>query len=83
MIYWTMRLSGSKRKLQVQAALTVVIDVIKESVWFIIVYCFFPGGGVKFLQLSFVIVFGEEVTAFGFVREECEKNFENHCLMVF
>ena len=38
MINWTMRLSGSKRKLQVQAALTVVIDVIKEFVWFIIDY---------------------------------------------
>jgi len=33
---------------------------------------------VKFLQLSFVIFAGEELTEFGFVREECEKNFENH-----
>jgi len=30
------------------------------------------------LQLSFVIFAGEELTEFVFVREECEKNFENH-----
>ena len=30
---------------------------------------------MKFLQLSFVIVVGEELTVFGFVREECEENF--------
>jgi len=47
--------------------------------WFIIVYCFFTVGSVKLLQLSYVIFFGEELTQFGFVREECEKNFENHC----
>jgi len=33
---------------------------------------------VKFSQKSFVIVVEEESTVFGFVREECEKNFENH-----
>jgi len=33
---------------------------------------------MKFLQLSFVVLVGEELTVFGFVREECEKNFENH-----
>jgi len=39
MIKRTMCLSGSNRSnLQVQAALTVVIDVIKEFVWFIIDY---------------------------------------------
>jgi len=27
----------------------------KESVWFIIVFCLFTVGSVKFLQLSFVI----------------------------
>jgi len=32
---------------------------------------------VKFLQLSFVIFVGKELTEFGFIREECEKNFEN------
>ena len=26
-----------------------------------------------------MILVGEELTVFGFVREECEKNFENHC----
>ena len=54
-------------------------DVMKESVWFIVVYCFFTVASMKFLQLSFVILVGEELTVFGFVREECEKNFENHC----
>jgi len=34
---------------------------------------------MKFLQLSFVIFVGVELTVFGFVGEECEKNFENHC----
>jgi len=48
----TMLLSGSNRSnLQVQAALTAVTDIIKESVWFIIVYCFFIVGSMKFLQL--------------------------------
>jgi len=26
-----------------------------------------------------VIFVGEELTVLGFVREECETNFENHC----
>jgi len=79
MIKKTMRLSGSNRSnLHVQAALTAVTDVMKESVWFTIAYCFFLVGSMKFLQLSFVIFVGEELTVFGFVREECEKNFENH-----
>jgi len=40
MIHRTMDLSGGNRSnLQVQAALTAVTDVIKKSVWFIIVYC--------------------------------------------
>jgi len=56
-----------------------VIDVREESVWFIIVYCIFTPGSMKFLQLSFVIFVGVELTVFGFVGEECEKNFENHC----
>jgi len=51
---------------------------MKDSVWFIIVYCFFTVGSVKYLRLSFVILLGEELTVFGFVREECEKNFKNH-----
>jgi len=42
------------------------------------VYCFPTVRKVKFLQLSFVIFVGEELTEFVFVREECEKNFENH-----
>jgi len=60
-----------------------VTDITKESVWFIIIYCFFTAGTVKFLQLSFVIFAGEELAEFGFVREECEKNFENHWLRQF
>jgi len=28
---------------------------------------------MEFLRLSFVILVGEELTVFGFVREECEK----------
>jgi len=64
--------------LHVQAALTALTDVMKDSVWFIIVYCFFTVGSVKYLRLSFVILLGEELTVFGFVREECEKNFKNH-----
>jgi len=35
-------------------------------------------GSMKLLQLSFMILVGEELTEFGFVREECENNFENH-----
>jgi len=73
-------LSGSNRSnCQVQTVLNAVTDITKESVWFIIIYCFFTVGTVKFLQLSFVIFVGEELAEFGFVREECEKNFENHC----
>jgi len=34
---------------------------------------------VTFLQISFVIITGEEFTEFVFVREEYEKNFENYC----
>ena len=89
MIKQTMHLSGSNRSnCQVQAALNAVTDITKESVWFIIIYCFFTVGTVKFLQLSFVIFVGEELAEFGFVREELaefgfvreefEKNFENH-----
>jgi len=37
------------------SCLTAVTDVIKESVWFLIVFCFFTVGSVKFLQVSFVI----------------------------
>jgi len=49
MINKTMRLSGSNRSsLHVQAALTAVTDVRKESVWFIIVYCFFTVGSINF-----------------------------------
>jgi len=44
-----------------------------------IIHCFFTVGSENFLQLSFVIFVGEEFTVFGFVREECEKNYENHC----
>jgi len=74
-----MHLSGSScNNLQVKASLNAVTDILKESVWFIIIYCFFTVGSVKFLQLSFVIFVGEELTEFGFVREECEKNLENH-----
>jgi len=79
-----MHLSGSNRSnCQVQAALNAVTDITKESVWFIIIYCFFTAGTVKFLQLSFVIFAGEELAELGFVREECEKNFENHWLRQF
>jgi len=55
-----------------------VTDFAKVSVWFIIVCCVYTVGNVKFLQLSFVMFVGEELTEFRFVREECEKNFENH-----
>ena len=81
MIKQTMHLSGSNRSnCQVQTVLNAVTDITKESVWFIIIYCFFTVGTVKFLQLSFVIFVEEEFAEFGFVREECEKNFENHCV---
>jgi len=43
-------LHGNICSTQGQAALTAATDVIKESVWFIIVYCFFAVSGVKFLQ---------------------------------
>ena len=67
-------LSGSySSNWHVPAALIAVTDVIKESVWFIIVHCFFTVGSVTILQLSFVSFVGEELTVFGFVREECEK----------
>ena len=76
-----MHLSGSNRSnCQAQAALNAVTNITKESVCFIIIYCFFTVGTVKFLQLSFVIFVEEEFAEFGFVREECEKNFENHCV---
>jgi len=79
-----MRLSGGNQSvLQVQATLTAVTDVIKEPVWFIIVYCFFAVCSVEFLQLLFVVFVGEELTVFRFARLECEKNFENHWFRQF
>jgi len=63
--------------LQMQAS-AAVTDVTQGSVWFIIVCCFFTVGSVEVLQLSFVIFVGEELTVFGFAKEECEKNFDNH-----
>jgi len=67
MIKRTMHLPGSNHSnMLVQAALPAVTDIMKESVWFIIVYCCFIGGSAKFLQLSFVILVGEELTDFGF-----------------
>ena len=69
-----MHLSASNHgNVQVQAALTAVTDIIKESVWFMIVYCLFTVGSAKFLKLSFVIFVEVELTELGFVREECEK----------
>jgi len=50
-----------------------VTDIIKESVWFVIICCFFTVGGAKFLQLSFVIFVGEELTEFGFVGRNVKK----------
>jgi len=80
MIMLTMHLSGSNRNnLQVQAALSAVTDITKGSVWIIIAYCFFAVGSVKILQLTFVIFVGEELAEIGFVRQECQNNFENHC----
>jgi len=56
-----------------------VTGVIKESVWFIIVQAIVSSvGSVKFLQILFVIFVGEDSTVFAFIREECEKNVENH-----
>jgi len=79
LINHNMRLSGSNcSNLQVQAALTAVTDVIKESVWFIFVCCFFTVGSAEFLQLLFVIFVVDQLVVFRFVREECENNFENH-----
>jgi len=43
-----------------------------------IIYCFFTVGGVEFCNIFFVIFVGEIMTVFGFVKGECEKNFENH-----
>jgi len=81
MINQTMHLSGSNcSNLQVQVASTAVADVIIRAVWFTIMYCFFTVGSVKILQISFVTFVGEELTVFGYIREECEKNFENHCI---
>jgi len=56
-----------------QTALIAVTDVIKESVLFTVVCCFFAIGIVKFLQLSFLFFFGEELTAFEFVRGNMNK----------
>jgi len=47
-------LNGNVYSTQLQAALPAVIDVIKESVSFIIIICFFTVGSVIFLQLSFL-----------------------------
>jgi len=58
-------------------------DIIKESLWFINVCCFFTVGSVIFLQLLFVIFVGKELAEIGFVRGKCEKNFENHCVSHF
>jgi len=50
-----------------------VTGVLNQSVWLIIVCCFFTVGSVKFLQFFFVIFVGEEWTVFVFVRREYEK----------
>ena len=47
-------LDGNAYVKQGQAALTAVTDVIKESVWFIIVYCFFTVGSVTYTQIYFL-----------------------------
>jgi len=61
-----------------------VTDVIKGSIWFTIVNCFFTLGSVKFLQLSFFVVFvGEKWTVVGFVRGEYDKIFEKQWFMQF
>ena len=70
-------LDGIVYSTQGQATLNAVTDVISESAWwFIIVYCFFTVGSVKFLQL-FVIFVGEELTAFGFETGEYEKTLRS------
>jgi len=37
-------------------------------------------GSVDFSQIRFVFLVEDELTLFGFVRKEYEKNFENRCL---
>ena len=75
-------LDGIVYSTQGQATLNAVTDVISESAWwFIIVYCFFTVGSVKFLQL-FVIFVGEELTAFGFETGEYEKTLGGQTFIV-
>jgi len=50
-------LDGRVHSTQGHAALTAVTDIKKESVWFVIVYCFCTAGSVKFLRLSFLWFF--------------------------
>jgi len=70
MIIRTLQLPGNNHShLQVKAALTAVNDVIKGSVWFFVVYCFFTAGSAKFLQLSFAIFVREELIEFEFARK--------------
>ena len=45
-------LDGNVCSRQGQAALTALTDVLKESVWVIIVCCFFTVGSGEFLQAS-------------------------------
>jgi len=79
MINRTMRLSGINRSnVQVKFASTAVTGIIRVCFVRNRLYCFLKVGIVKFLQLSFMIFAGEELTVSGFVREECEKKFENH-----
>jgi len=59
MIKQTMHLSGSNRSnCQVQTVLNAVTDITKESVWFIIIYCFFTVGTVKFAIIICDICWG-------------------------
>jgi len=52
--------------------LIAVTDVVKESVWFKHLEPY--PGSVKFWKTFIVIFVGEELTVFGFVKEEYEKS---------
>jgi len=54
--------------MQVQAALTAVTDDIKETVWFIIIYCFLTVGSVKFCNYLFQSFPWGEIDSFWVLR---------------
>jgi len=71
-------LDGIVYSMQRQVALTGVTDVIKESVWFITVYCFFTVGRWDFCNYMFCDFCWGGIDSVWVCKGGTWKKFENH-----